>query len=382
MKKFFSFLLSLSLSLTLFGCTEETIAPTTAATETTQVPTTIETTPVITEPINLSGPMTAVSLPTVTETVTSEDGTTLFQYTYQNMSLTLSAQATADMVILDFLSRMDDTRLTADSILSSAKENYTGSSDWIPYLYQITYDTQRIDRGVLSLFGNTITYTGASHPETSCASANYNLLTGDVLTLGSILADESVITSLCDLVIKHLNEIAAEKYLRSGYESDVKARFSGEASYDEDWYFSQTGLCFYFAPYEIAPYSSGVIIAEVPYSELVGIITDEFFPAEQQPLSGTVNIMPFTTNNASQFSQISELILDQYGGMSIIYCDSSVQFLRVFVSDPTTDLSYVAYAAEYLNPGDAVTIQYDENSPYDIQIDYLSNGTVCTLKLT
>ena len=381
MKKFTVFLLFVSLTLALFGCAEAEIAQTTIPTESTEIPTTAETTLVVTEPINLSGPMTAVSLPAVTETATAEDCTTLFQYTYQNMSLTLSAQATADQVILDFLSRIDATRATAESILSSANAGYTGSANWIPYLCQVTYNPQRIDRGVLSLYGTMITYTGASHPDTSCVSANYDLLTGDVLTLGSILTDESVIDPLCQLVIDHLNEIAEEKYLRSGFEADVKARFSGEASYDEAWYFSQTGLCFYFAPYEIAPYSSGVIVAEVPYGELVDIIMDEFFPAEQQPLSGTLSAMPFTTDDAAQFTQISELILDQDGNMSIIYCDSSVHHVSVLVSDPATELSYVAYAAEYLNPGDAITIAYNDAQSYNIQIEYISNGEICVLDL-
>ena len=382
MKKLISFLLSVCLVLTFSACSEAESQPTTVATEETEIPTTMETIPQVTEVINLTGPMTAVSLPTDAEIATAEDGTTIFQYTYQNMSLTLSAQATADLVIVDFLSRLDAARTTADSLLASAQSAYDGSANWIPYLCQIVYNPQRIDRGVMSLYGTMVTYSGASHPETSCISANYDLLTGDVLTLGSILTGEDASGKLCDLVVDNLNKIAQEKYLRSGFEADVKARFAVDPSYDEDWYFSNNGLCFYFAPYEIAPYSSGVIISEIPYAELAGLIMDEYFPAEQQALTGTIQQMPFSTDDAAQFPQISELILNQEGEMYLLYCDSSIQNVSIHVNNAATDLNYVAYAAEYLNPGDAIMIQYDPSLEDHVVVEYLSCGEYKTYELT
>ena len=237
MKRYISILLTICLTITLFGCSQESekVVPETTEDMPGTTLTTDVTEQVLSEPVNLDGPMTAVSLAAEETTVVAEDGTPIFQYTRQNIALTLSAQATADRVILDFLNRADAVNATADTMISTAESDYANNpSGWIPYFCQSLYDPTRIDRGVLSLFGKVVTFTGGFHPEITCVSANYDLLTGDVLTLGSILTGEDAIDDICELVISQLNEIAEEKYIRSGFESDVRTRFAAEISYDEE----------------------------------------------------------------------------------------------------------------------------------------------------
>ena len=48
-------------------------------------------------------PLVAVSLPTQTQNETSADGTVLFQYTFQHMTLVLHKPQVADKIILDFV---------------------------------------------------------------------------------------------------------------------------------------------------------------------------------------------------------------------------------------------------------------------------------------
>lgn len=372
MKKIISIILSVSMLLCLLGCQGKTDADTQPGTEQTEA---------ADIPANILGiPFTAVSVPTVTDTVTAEDGTVIFTKTYQDISMTLSGQAAADLIVLDFLNRVDAACANADSIMAAAKSAYDGSENWIPYSCSIQLDPTRIDQGVLSLFGNSVSYTGGSHPDYRCVAANYNLITGEALSLGSILTSVGAVDQLRQLVLNELEEQAQEKYLREGYQQTVNQRFAGEESHDYDWYFSDAGLCFYFAPYEIAPYSSGVIVAEVAYDKLVGIITDEFFPPERQNLPGTMELVAFDSNN-SQYNHISELIMENDGQMYALQTDSCVQNIRVVVTDAKTQDTHTIYAALYLNPGDAIVLQCSKAALNTMHVEYQSNGQTVSLPL-
>ena len=179
MKKLLGIFLAVCLLFSLCACkkknpnpTDEPKNTTSNTTQNTQVDTLTEDTTLI-----------AVSVPPVTENLTHDDGTVLFQYTYQNMSLVLNNPQVADKIIVDFLNRVDGTRQAAESTSEMAKTAYTGDKNWSPYLYHITYSPTRIDHKVLSLYGNNVVFSGAGHPEITCVSASYDLATGDVLTL-------------------------------------------------------------------------------------------------------------------------------------------------------------------------------------------------------
>jgi len=169
--------------------------------------------------------MVAVSVPTVTDYTTHEDGTVLSKYTYQSMSLVLHKPQVADKIILDFLNRVDSTGVSAKGIANQAKSAYNGDKNWVPYLYYITYNPTRIDNKVLSLFGNNVVFSGAGHPERTCVSASYDLLTGDVLTLASIMNKGATMQQLLDLVLSGLTEMAEGNYLYSNYKAVVFNRF-------------------------------------------------------------------------------------------------------------------------------------------------------------
>lgn len=370
MKKLLSFIICLSLLLT--GCAKtkkgETTVPTDSGTKISTEPTVI---------LPQQEAMYAVSVPAVSESTLAEDGTVVFSYTHQSMMLTVPDPEVASKIIIDFLSRNDAAAETADGIRASAAANYTGSADWIPYLYNITYSPSRMDQGVLSLVGNCVTYSGASHPDRLSVSASYDLVTGDVLTLGSIMSADATTDDFCALVLNALDKIKVSKHLYDGYEDTVKSRFSQDESLDQDWYFSTTGLCFYFVPYEIAPYSSGVIVAEIPYGELAGLIYDGYFPAERETATGSIQATVLDDTDTTQFTQIAELVLDADGQMVFLHTDGIIW--DVMIEYGAWDTLGVAFAPVYtalfsgsLTPGDAIMIQSDELT--SLRLTY-TNGT-------
>ena len=316
-------------------------------------------------------PMAAVSVPTITENALADDGTVLFQYTYQNMSLILQDPDVADKIIVDFLNRVDATRETATSASDMAVQYYNGDKNWVPYVYHVTYSPTRIDQGVLSLFGTNAVYTGAFHPDRTCVSASYDLVTGDVLTLASIMSTTATTDDFCDLILNSLSEMSEGDYLYENYQEAVKHRFMVDASQDEAWYFTQTGLCFYFAPYEIAPYSSGVISVEIPYENLTDLLYDAYFPSERDTAEGMITVQPFAQANLADFSHIAELVANKDGDMYFAYTTGSVQDVRIWVSDAAS--SYTIFAAYNLSAGDGIMIQAESELLDRMSITY-KNG--------
>ena len=377
MKKLFAIILSLILIFTAAGCAAEDIEETEPSSSVLNPSThpTAETT----EPQVFQTPMAAVAVPSTTEQLTADDGTVLFEYTYQTMSLVLPDPDVAHKVIVDFLNRVDQTRTDADTVAQMAENYYTGQSNWVPYLYHLTYSPMRIDHGVLSLFGTNAVFSGAGHPDRTCVSASYDLVTGDVLTLGSIMDPNATTQDFCDLVLEYLAEIADRNYLYKDYANTVKQRFAIDESQNQDWFFSQTGLCFYFAPYEIAPYSSGVITVEIPYEKLDGLLYESYFPPERENATGNIRTALFESVELRQFSQIAEVIQSNDGPMYFVYSDRSVQDIRILISDAAS--SYTIFAAYGLTPGDAVMVQADKNVLETIRVSFKSNEETLTVPL-
>lgn len=325
-----------------------------------------------------------VAVPVITETAAADDGTTLFSYTFQNMSLTMPNPDIADKIIIDFLNRIDKTRSSAESLLRAARAAYSPGMNWNPYQYHITYSPTRIDYSVLSMFGSNTSYSGASHPESTYVSVNYDLVSGSVLTLGNILTETATVDALYACVMDALSVQEKDKYLYIGYEDAVKSRFSIHFSDDTAWYFSQNGLCFYFSPYEIAPYASGVITAEIPYAKLSGILNDAYFPPEREAHDGIVSLLPATEENLEQFTQFAELILDDKADSFLLYTDTVVYDVVIETATYSTIKSeyepqHTVFACAGLTPGDAIHIQSSTSVDSNILIlTYRSGDSIFT----
>lgn len=368
------------LALILTGCgssfgntetTESSIDQTikTPVTETTELQTMAND-----QEVSISPPMITVSMPVHSEDITAEDGAVIFRVITQNMHLVMQDPDVADRIIVDFLNRIDHVTSTHDETLKQAQNAYQPSDLWTPYLCSITYAPQRIDQSVLSLYGSNVHYNGGAHAVLTSNAANYNVVTGDVLTLGSIITDQSSVEKLCALTIQKLTDIADEKYLRDGFEETVRHRFSVEESYDEDWYFSADGLCFYFDQYAIAPYAAGVITAEIPYAELVGIIDDAYFPPELEECTGEIIAEPAEKTDITEFTRISEVVLENEAPMYVISTDNNVHNLRIVLNDAELGSYYTVFAAQTLSSTDAVVIQANISLFHRIDIYYESNG--------
>ena len=384
MKKFLVLLL---IAVLLTGCapTQE-IIPTKATvpsvTEEIAVtePEEIIPTEVETEPVALIEqlPMVSVSVPHTVDTITGENDDVIYRQTTQFIQLIMQDPDVAKKITLDFMNRVSDLCLDEAVVREAAKAAYGADDYWDTYFFDVIYNPARVDHSVLSLTGEAASYSGSNRPQRTCIAANYNMVTGDVLTLGSILYHIDAKNKLADLVIAQLDAVAEEKHLMDGYQDVARKRFNRDESFDEDWYFSSNGLCFYFAPYEIAPYTSGIIIAEIPYSELTGIIADDFFPPEEDVLEGNILTAPMSSADLDQFTQVTDLTIDQNADVIFLYPEGAVRNVRiqsgVINADGKFEDAYTLFGTYTLTPGDAIQLTAQISNETPLRVCYESGS--------
>lgn len=329
----------------------------------------------------------SVAVPVTAEYDSAEDETVIFSYKYQTMHLIHPDRDVADKIIIDFLGRIEDTRAGAEELYDAVKSKDHTSAVFEPSSYQVHYNPMRIDQGVLSLHGH-ISQTGDSaHSNVQCTSASYDMVTGDALTLGSILYRADVKDQLCDIVISAL-EKRTDLNLYDDFRDSVKRRFSRDESQDEDFYFTSSTLNFYFSPYEIAPYSSGTVTVALPYHQLTGIIGDAFFPAEQNNSGGAINVCPFEDAELDKFTQFAEIIVDPGSTKLLLTTDDVVQDIRIQALSWDDDSSapvdpITIFAANILTSHEAILLDADfHNSKPSFIVSYAIDGVNYDFYLT
>ena len=247
----------------------------------------------------------------------------------------------------------------------------------MPYLYSVLYSPARIDHHVLSFSGIIEEYTGGPHPNRSCTSVSYDLQTGDVLTLASIMHKDASVSSIRDLVLENLRQQSVSSSLYENYEALINQRFEGDASIDEDWHFTQTGLAFDFSPYQIAPYSSGIVTVEIPYEKLRTILHEDYLPLGRNEPQGTVAFTPIENIDMTNTPEFAEVVVDQGGKMLFAQTDNYVQDIRIRISNKAA--AYTIFAAYGLYKGDGIMIQADDANREKMQFSYKTgNQTITT----
>lgn len=385
MKKLLCLLLCLAMALAVCGCgndSDETTGTTAGTTETTVPPTTE---PGIHQDTQLQLPMIAICMPLTIQRAAADDGATVYTTTFQDVALTLPDTEFADAIILDLLNRIDETKGDSAELADLAQGFYDGSESWVPYYSDVTYSPARIDEKIISLYGKVGTYFGGTHASYMCVSANYDLATGKVLYLTDILVDEAACSALCEAINAKLTEIKDAYYIYTGFEEVVNDTYGGAfaegAAPIESWFLSPTGLTVYFSPYDIAPYSSGPILVNIPYANLEGILKEDFFPADlpENP-SGTVTAELAQDVDLDYFTQFGEAILNDGGERVVLYSDKLVT--NVTIETGTWSANGITYTptatvfyATSLSYQDAIMLETEfAGSMPALRLSYASNG--------
>ena len=325
----------------------------------------------------------SVSVPSVIEKYYHEDGTELFSYMGQHMQMIHPDVTVADKIILDFLNRVDTVQQDVESIHSESILSYDLTETWYPYYFHIVYSPTRIDRDVLSLTGTKSSFGGSSLGITTQISVNYDMLTGDILTWGSIMHENATKDDFVTLILEKLDDCKDEYYLFDDYKALASLRFECDENFYEDFYFTNTGLAFYFSPYEIAPNASGTVTVEIPYEELPGILHDSYFPAERDTVQGTMHHMALSDANLEQYENMTEVTISSEGITLLIAPEGSVEDIRITMAGDGRNIpEYTIFASPAMSDKDAIVLQASQEQLKDITIYYNSDGSMHTLTIS
>lgn len=385
MKRFVSALAVVCLVLLLTACfqeepylTEAKPLPTNAPTSVQTQPTTEVTVPTATIPNQqpYPYPMAAVSLPLSEDTEKAADGKTIFTYTYQTMALTVPDPSVGGSVASDYLNRFLSTCTAAVTIEKGAQSAYSGQENWIPYFYRDIYTPTRLDQSVLSFFVSKTYYDGAPHSNIVAHGVNYDLLHGTPLMLREILVPNYDSAALCKLIIKYFDHSQSE-YFYPDYDIVIEDMFSTNIPM-EDWYFTNEGLCFFFNPGEIAPYSEEIPVSTIPYAELLGLLQDSYFPAETVLFYGTPVLKALGDGQIPEFDQIAEVIVNSEAPRYCLSVDGTIQNVRILVGNRSADGTFAAeatiFAAQALTDSTASIIQISSDQLDLLMIEFDSGG--------
>ena len=322
-------------------------------------------------PMEYQKPFTAVSLTPYRGLFSAQDGTTVYHYSSQHLTLVMNDHALAASITQDFTVDSEELLQAALNDLNAVKTDYTGQSDWYPYFCDITYQAPRLDQAALSLAGYQLFYDGTNRSGENTFAFNYDMQTGIRLHLDDVLIPDFSADILVGLITDALADRAGSLY--SDYSDSIAGLFHSNTPVD-NWYFTETGLCFFFNPYDIAPQSEGTILAEIPYQQLPGMLQDAYFPDEFVEFSGTLSMTPFADADTSQIHQYAEVVLDTAGSQYLLCPIGTALDVTVQTGSWTKNGTFLAeatvFAAEALSQGNALMLQLPTDELGSLCITY------------
>lgn len=382
MKRLICMLVIICLCLSVMGCLPDApyvTAPSTTIPSTTTPPqtqsTTAPTIPETTYPdLEYPYPIAAVSLPVMDATRTANDGTPIFTYSFQTMSLVIPDPSSANSITVDFLNRTDFSNSAANNVDQAALAAYQNQADWTEYFYRHLYTPTRLDQSILSLYGTTNYYDGAPHSTAVADSLTYDLMHGTVLTLRQLLVPNYDSSTLSQLITSHFDPTQTESFYPD-YADVILDMFSTNIPV-EDWYLTDEGLCFFFNPGEIAPYSEEIPVSTIPYEALNGLLQDAFFPAESVLFYGEPMLSALSADQMPALDHIMELIADHESPRYCLSTNGTVQNIRLYLGNwddaGNFTLTATVFAAQALTNNTALLLQCPDNWIDSLYITYES----------
>ncbi|RYU95530.1 DUF3298 and DUF4163 domain-containing protein [Emticicia agri] len=143
------------------------------------------------------------------------------------------------------------------------------------YTYDGKGDTLWISPVVISLYYNESTYTGGAHGNYTTSYYNFDATTGKLLALQEIVSDTVALNKLAEVKFKAEETKMAKE---NGMEFKMEDYFFPENKFilSQNIGITKDGLRLLYNPYEVASYARGMIVLDIPWIELKGILVEKY----------------------------------------------------------------------------------------------------------
>ena len=270
-------LLALALCLLLLAaCAKETPSPTEPVVTTMAPPATtapMTTVPVTTTEAETTVPVAEIEVNEVHKSYVQQGTGTVLA----NVSLSVPTATGISGADAYYAQWLEDMRFYIDQDIVSL-EDYLAEDEgpfYGPYEYDASFQVTRNDGVLLSIARECYYYTGGAHGGTSYWGETYIVESGARLSASDLFAVPFDV-AMGQVYARVLEKMDAE-VLDGLYGDDPEDCLKDDWD-SADFYFTDTGVVFFWQEYAIAPYAAGPQIYELPYAEVADLLNPKWLP--------------------------------------------------------------------------------------------------------
>lgn len=304
------------------------------------------------------------------EELKSDDGTTYYRQSLGTATVSSKDERAAERINSSLAELY--VRFGADAEYTRRVAEDQPDGEQIALSYYCAPSVTRCDTRVLSAVFDVSQDIGGIHADSTRTSRSYNADNGSLLTLADIAKNEEQLKTFIKNYVIGL--AAGDDYKEGGvsilfddFESTIKDLVDAGAN----WYFSDGGLVFYANPYDIAPYSRGVLLFEIPYSALEEFIDEGFMPVEYEGENGMLLADDGDKLDRNSLNILGTVTVDEDGQSVVLSAEETVYNVKIYTS------GRMLWQRNYLTTGEGVEVKsFIPDAQPSIAVSYeLADGT-------
>ena len=304
------------------------------------------------------------------EELKSDDGTTYYRQSLGTATVSSKDERAAERINSSLAELYVKFRADAEYTRRVAEDQPDGEQ--IALSYYCAPSVTRCDTRVLSAVFDVSQDIGGIHADSTRTSRSYNADNGSLLTLADIAKNEEQLKTFIKNYVIGL--AAGDDYKEGGVSilfDDFESTINDLVDAGANWYFSDGGLVFYANPYDIAPYSRGVLLFEIPYSALAEFIDEGFMPVEYEGENGMLLADDGDKLDRSSLNILGTVTVDEDGQSVVLSAEETVYNVKIYTS------GRMLWQRNYLTTGEGVEVKSSiPDAQPSIAVSYeLADGT-------
>lgn len=304
------------------------------------------------------------------EELKSDDGTTYYRQSLGTATVSSKDERAAERINSSLAELYVKFGADAEYTRRVAEDQTDGEQ--IALSYYCAPSVTRCDTRVLSAVFDVSQDIGGIHADSTRTSRSYNADNGSLLTLADIAKNEEQLKTFVKNYVIGL--AAGDDYKEGGISilfDDFESTINDLVDAGANWYFSDGGLVFYANPYDIAPYSRGVLLFEIPYSALEEFIDEGFMPVEYEGENGMLLADDGDKLDRSSLNILGTVTVDEDGQSVVLSAEETVYNVKIYTS------GRMLWQRNYLTTGEGVEVKsFIPDAQPSIAVSYeLADGT-------
>ena len=304
------------------------------------------------------------------EELKSDDGTTYYRQSLGTATVRSKDERAAERINSSLAELY--VRFGADAEYTRRVAEDQTDGEQIALSYYCAPSVTRCDTRVLSAVFDVSQDIGGIHADSTRTSRSYNADNGSLLTLADIAKNEEQLKTFIKNYVIGL--AAGDDYKEGGVSilfDDFESTINDLVDVGANWYFSDGGLVFYANPYDIAPYSRGVLLFEIPYSALEEFIYEGFMPVEYEGENGMLLADDGDKLDRSSLNILGTVTVDEDGQSVVLSAEETVYNVKIYTS------GRMLWQRNYLTTGEGVEVKsFIPDAQPSIAVSYeLADGT-------